>query len=366
MQYALIMAGGSGTRLWPMSRGDRPKQLIPFLEGKSLLLTAFDRLDGLIERENRYVCAGRRHEEVILAETPGLEKQNFLGEPVGRDTLNAVGLSAAVLAARDPDAVIAVFTADHLIEPAEEFRGIVAQGFNLVERFPETLVTFGIAPTAPATAYGYLELGAKFENADFAWNVRKFKEKPPLEQAKQYFDAGPSRYLWNSGMFVWRADTLLDCIRRYEPTVHAGLGEIAKAWDTPRQTAVLEKIFPQLKKISVDFAVMEPAARDETVRVAAVPMPLTWLDIGSWPSFMQTCRRDERQNALAAREHVLIDSANCLAASSDPEYLIALIGCENLLVIHTPDATLVCPADQAERIKELYKQLESRHGGKYL
>jgi mannose-1-phosphate guanylyltransferase len=366
MRYALIMAGGSGTRLWPMSRGGRPKQLIPFLDGKSLLQTAFDRVEGLIERENRYVCAGRRHEQVILAETPGLEKNNFIGEPVGRDTLNAVGLSAAVLAAKDPDAVMAIFTADHLIEPAVKFRGIVEKGFELVERFPKTLVTFGITPTFPATGYGYLELGEKFENADFASRVSQFKEKPPLESAQQYFEQGPARYLWNSGMFVWRADTLLDCIRRFEPAVYAGLAEIAAAWNAKNRTAVLDKIFPQLKKISIDFAVMEPASRDASVRVAAVPMPLTWLDIGSWPSFAQTCRKDEHQNALAVGEHVLIESRNCLAASSDPEHLIALVGCQNLLVIHTPDATLVCPADQAEQIKELYKQIESRYGGKYL
>lgn len=366
MRYALIMAGGSGTRLWPMSRGDRPKQLIPFLEGKSLLESAFDRLEGLIERENRCICAGRRHEQVIFAETPGLEKQKFFGEPVGRDTLNAVGLSAAVLAKKDPAAVIGVFTADHLIEPADEFRSLVAQGFELVERQPETLVTFGIAPTGPVTAYGYLELGPKVEQVDFAWKVEKFKEKPPLELAKQYFEAGPARYLWNSGMFVWRAETLLDCIRRYEPTVYAGLREIAQAWETPRQAEVLETVFPQLKKISIDFAVMEPASRDQNVRVAAVPMPLRWLDIGSWPSFAQTCRRDEQENALSGGEHVLIDSANCLAASSDPRHLIAMVGCENLIVIHTPDATLVCRADQAEQIKELYKQIENRYGGKYL
>ncbi len=366
MRYALIMAGGSGTRLWPMSRGDRPKQLIPFLEGKCLLEIAFERLEGLIDRKHRYVCAGRRHEQTILAAMPGLEKRNFLGEPLGRDTLNAVGLSAAVLATKDPRAVIGVFTADHLIEPAGEFRRVVAQGFQLVERMPEILVTFGVAPTWPATGYGYLELGAKIGEADFAWNVENYKEKPPLELAKQYLAAGASRYLWNSGMFVWRADTLLDCIHRYEPAVYEGLAEIAKAWDTPRQTETLERVFPQLKKISVDFAVMERASRDETVRVAAMPMPLTWLDVGSWPSFAKTCRRDERQNALAAGEHVLIDSANCLAASSDPDHLIALVGCENLLVIHTPDATLVCPADQAEQIKELYKQIESRYGQKYL
>jgi mannose-1-phosphate guanylyltransferase len=359
------MAGGSGTRLWPMSRGDRPKQLIPFLDGKSLLQSAFDRVEGLIDRTNRYVCAGRRHERVILAETPGLLAENFLGEPVGRDTLNAVGLSAAVLAAKDPEATIAVFTADHLIEPAQKFRGIVAKGFALVERHPNTLVTFGITPTFPATGYGYLELGDHYEDAGYAWRVAQFKEKPPLEQAQSYFAAGPARYLWNSGMFVWRAQTLLDCIRRFEPAVYEGLAEIAAAWNGKDRTAVLERVFPQLKKISIDFAVMEPASRDADVRVAAVPMPLVWLDIGSWNSFAQTCRRDANQNALAG-ESLLLDTKNCLAASSDPKHLVALIGCQNLFVIHTPDATLVCPADQAEKIKELYKEIEGRYGEKYL
>jgi mannose-1-phosphate guanylyltransferase len=366
MRYALIMAGGSGTRLWPMSRRDRPKQLIPFLDGKSLLQVAFDRLDGLIEPKNRCVCAGRRHAEVILNETPGLETENFFGEPTGRDTLNAVGFGAAVLAEKDPDAVIAVLTSDHLIEPNDDFRRCLKQGFELVEQSPETLVTFGIAPTRPATGYGYLELGPQLSNAGQAWKVQNYKEKPPLELAKQYLAAGPARYLWNSGMFVWRAATLLDCIRRYEPTVHAGLGKIAKAWNTPQRNSVLEAVFPELKKISVDYAVMEPASRDAAVSVAAVPMALRWLDIGSWPSYAETCRRDERENALGRGEHVMIESRKCLAASSDPGHLIALVGCEDLIVIHTPDATLVCPADQAEQIKNLHKQIEGGYGGRYL
>jgi mannose-1-phosphate guanylyltransferase len=366
MRYALIMAGGSGTRLWPMSRGDRPKQLIPFLNGKSLLQVAFDRLEGLIDPKNRCVCAGRRHEQVILDETPGLEKENFFGEPIGRDTLNAVGFGAAVLAEKDPNAVIAVLTSDHLIEPDDDFRSCLKQGFELVEQSPETLVTFGIAPTRPATGYGYLELGPKLAGAGYAWKVQNYKEKPPLELAQQYLAAGPASYLWNSGMFVWRAATLLDCIRRYEPTVHAGLLEIAKAWNAPQRNSVLEKIFPELKKISVDYAVMEPASRDSAVCVAAVPMPLKWLDIGSWPSYAETCRRDEHENALAVGEHVLIDSRNCLAASSVPGHLVALVGCENLIVIHTPDATLVCPADQAEQIKNLHGQIGARYGEKYL
>jgi mannose-1-phosphate guanylyltransferase len=292
-----------------------------------------------------------------------LDASRFLGEPVGRDTLNAVGFSAAVLAARDPDAVIGVFTADHLIQPVDEFQRIVSDGYALAENEPETLVTFGITPTGPATGYGYLELGAAISGS--ARVVDQFREKPTREVAEEYFRLGPDRYLWNSGMFVWRAQTLLDCIHRYEPAVWEGLMEIAAAWDKPTRDEVLENIFPTLKKISVDFAVMEPASRDTSVRVAAIPMPLQWLDIGSWPSFAETRPQDENGNALAAENCLLHETSNCLIASSQPDHLIATMGCEDLIVIHTDRATLVCRADMAEKIKEVQKAVHERFDGRY-
>jgi mannose-1-phosphate guanylyltransferase len=364
MRYALIIAGGSGTRLWPMSRGELPKQLIPFIGGKSLLAVAFDRFEGMLPVGHRYICAGEQHRQAILAGLPTLGEDHLLGEPMGRDTLNAVGLGAAVLAAKDPEAVIGVFTADHLIEPTAEFQRIVAQGYALVERNPNTLATFGIAPNAPATGYGYLELGPAIEAGD-ARVVRQFREKPPLAQAEEYFRQGPRHYLWNSGMFVWRAATLLDCIRRYEPAVAAGLAEVAAAWETPHRDEVLARVYPDLKRISVDFAVMEPASRDPLVRVAAIPMQLAWLDVGSWPSFAETCPRDARGNALGAARHMLVESDNCLVASADPQHLIATIGCRDLVVIHTGNATLICAAAMAEKIKDLQKAVGERFGAEY-
>ncbi len=360
MRYAVVIAGGSGTRLWPMSRAALPKQLIPLIAGRSLLEIALERLAGLLPPERCFVCAGQTHAEAIAKALPQLGPEQLLGEPCGRDTLNAVGLSAAVLARQDPEAVIGVFTADHVIEPIEQFRAIVDAGYALVERHRDTLLTFGIAPTNPATGYGYLELGDTFDG--LAHRLRQFREKPDLATAQQYVAAGPQRFLWNSGMFVWRADTLLDCIRRYAPENHAGLMRIADAWDGPGRQAVLEEVYPTLKKISVDYAVMEPASRDAAVTVAAIPMALRWLDVGSWPSFAETCPRDEQGNALAAARTLLLDTHGTLAVSNDPDHLIATIGCEDLLIVHTRDATLICRADCADAIKKLHKQIAERYG----
>lgn len=360
MRHALIIAGGSGTRLWPMSRETAPKQLLPFINGTNLLQVAARRLEGLVPPDRRHICASTAHEALIRKALPELGARQYLGEPSGRDTLNAVGLSAAVIALSDPDAVIAVFTADHIIEPVADFQRIVDAGYRVAEQHPNALVTFGITPTHAATGYGYLQLGAPLDAA--STRVDQFKEKPDTHTAKRYFAAGPGRYLWNGGMFVWSARTLLDCIRRYQPENYAGLTAIAAAWNTPDRQRVLEKVYPTLKKISVDFAVMEPASEDPAVIVAAVPMPLQWLDVGSWTSFAKTCATDTDRNAVSGGKTLLLRSSGNLVASSDPSHLVTLIGCKDLVVIHTPEATLVCPSDQAESVKEA-QQLAARQFG---
>lgn len=364
MRYALILAGGAGLRLWPMSQRSRPKQLIPFIGGRTLLEVATDRLKGLVAPDRQYVCAGLAHREAIMKVLPDWPGRQFLGEPTGRDTLNAIGFSIAVIAKRDPEAVIGVFTADHVIEPAGEFQKIVDAGYAVVERNPATLLTFGITPDVPSTGYGYLELAGELEGG--ARRVKCFQEKPCAEVAERYLEAGPQRYLWNSGMFVWKASTLLDCIRRYEPETHAALMEIAGAWDSPREREVLEATYPQLKKISVDYAVMEPASHDEQVSVAAIPMTLRWLDVGSWPSYAKVCPHDEHGNAVAATSAIVRDSRNNLVASTDPGHLVALMGCDDLVIIHTSKVTLICPASQAEAIKQLRQSVEEQFGEEYV
>lgn len=364
MRYAVILAGGSGTRLWPMSRASMPKQLLPFIRGKSLLAHSWERLEGLVEVDRRLVCAAESQKDLITKSLAGLSPQQFLGEPAGRDTLAALGYTAAVVARRDPDATIGVFTADHIIEPVEKFRDIVAGGYELAEREKGILVTFGVTPRHAATSYGYLSLGTEVgRNARI---VVEFREKPDHATAEKWVSEGPSRFLWNSGMFVWRASVFLDCIRRYEPETSAVLSRIADAWGTRQFPGVIGSAYPSLRKISVDFAVMEKASRDPLVRVAAIPMDLSWLDVGSWPAFAETCKSDEAGNAVAADASVIVDTRRTLVASSDPQHLVAALGCDDLVVIHTPDATLVCRRDRAEDVKKLQALIAEKFGSRFV
>ena len=361
-RYALILAGGSGIRLWPMSRTHLPKQLIPLSDGQSLMQRTVDRVRDLVPSSNLYVCGSEQHREVVLEafET----KPRFIGEPTGRDTLAAIGLTSAIIARRDSTAVIAVYPADQLIEPVAEFQKVIDRGYELVETNERALLTFGIRPHRIATGYGYLEMGERVSEG--AFRVSEFREKPNAETAKLYYLAGPERYLWNSGMFVWRASTVLDCIQRYKPNAYEQLMRIAHAWETTSLPVVMEEAYPKLEKVSIDFGVMEPASKDPTVKVVALPMYLRWFDVGSWNSFGKTLESDKDGNRFSGAITIRQDCRDTLVISSVPEHLIATVGCEHLIVVHTADVTLVCHASAAEDIKRLHAAVQARFGEKFL
>lgn len=347
MRHAMIMAGGSGTRLWPISRQARPKQLIPLVEGRSLLELAVERLEGVVPRENRIICTAEDFREPVEAAVPGIE---VLGEPCGRDTLNAVGLTAAVLAQRDPEAIFAVLTADHLISPHEEFVRSMELAFALVNADPKRFLTFGITPTFPATGYGYVGRGRPIDGFDGAYLAATFKEKPDLETARDYVEAGT--FSWNSGMFVFSASTVLEALERFQPAAYAGLARIGAAWESDERAEVLEQVYPELPKTSVDYGLMEPVAAADGYEVCMVPMSIAWRDIGSWSTYADTIDPDAQGNRIHGPA-LLEQCKGVLAVSDGPERLITAIGCEDLVIVATEDAILICPSDRSEEVKRI-------------
>ncbi len=358
MRYAMIMAGGAGTRLWPMSRADTPKQLLPFINGRSLLEIAGSRLDGLVPTERQYICTAERFRPLLRERLPAIGDEQILGEPMGRDTMNAVGLTAAILQQHDADAIFAVLTADHIIEPVETFHACLTRGFELVEQDASRFVTFAITPTFPATGYGYVQPGAPIESVDNAHVVDRFVEKPPTEQAAQHLiDAGAA---WNSGMFIFHAQTMMDAIEKYEPQCAAGLREIASGWVRADRAALLGRIYPTLKKVSIDHGIMERASNDpdKPFTICSVAMNVSWLDVGSWTAFAQTLAADEHGNR-AMCSLVAQQASGITAVADDPHHTIAVLGCENLIVVRTADATFVAPntAEASQQMKKLVEQL---------
>jgi len=376
MRYGMIMAGGSGTRLWPMSRAGRPKQLLPFMpapEGSgaggytSLLALAAGRLHGMVPPERRYICTSEGFRSIIKAELPEFSDDRIMGEPVGRDTVNAVGLAAAVFQKLDKDAVFAVLTADHLIEPQETFLKCIDVGFRLVETDPRRFVTFSIKPTYAATGFGYCERGPAIGGVPggdgIAFQVARFVEKPNLQRAQAYVESG--QFGWNSGMFIFKAATFMECLKKYKPESYEGLAKIAAAWGTRDQAKIIAEVYPTLPKISVDFAVMEPASVDKTgaVSIATVLMDVQWLDVGSWPSYGETLAPDEagnRRGGPGGSSALLHGCKNTLVVNDDPGHVVAVLGVDDLIVVRTAEATLVMPRAKAEELKALHGQVPER------
>ncbi len=374
MRYAMIMAGGAGTRLWPMSRLNRPKQLLKFIEqpgtgAKSLLELAAGRLEGMIPPERRFICTAEGYRGAIREALPEFADERILGEPVGRDTVNAVGLAAAVFQKLDPDAVFCVLTADHIIEPVGKFQELMDLGFRLVEADPSRLVTFSIKPTYPSTMFGYVERGTPIIEVPgsngLAFRVARFVEKPDLPRAQAYVQSGV--FGWNSGMFVWKAATVMECLKQYKPESYEGLRRIQEAWGTERQGAVLGEVYPALPRISVDYAIMEPATKakgavgspERRFTVCTVLMDLKWLDVGSWPSYGETLAPDAAKNRKAGvGPSVVANGGSNLAVNAVPGHTLALLGCQDLIVVHTEDVTLIMPREKAEGLKELHGRVE--------
>lgn len=357
MRYVVIMAGGAGTRLWPLSRNGMPKQLLKLIDGKSLLRIAYERVAGAVPDTNILVCAGAAYLGVVADELPELPAANLLGEPVGRDSLNAVAWPAAVLAARDPEAVVAMLTADGIIRPVPAFQAALDEAYRAAETDATALVTFGVVPTAPHTGFGYLKRGAQVEGLPETYAIEEFKEKPDLETAVAYVDSGD--YWWNSGMFVWRARTLLDQLEVLQPATYAGVQQLAAHPES------LETVYPTLPKNSVDFAVMEPVSHGLAgAHVVAVRLPIEWYDVGGYVALAEHIAQQDG-NAVEGRVVSLDSAGNVIVNRGGEDALVAVVGLSDTVVVTAGGVTLVCPKDRAEDVKRLVAAVVERAGATY-
>jgi mannose-1-phosphate guanylyltransferase len=362
MNYAVIMAGGSGKRLWPLSRRNRPKQVLKLFQGQTLLRLCFERLSPIFDARNILVITNAGYADIVRESVTGLPYNNVIAEPVVRDTAGAVGLAASVLTKYDPDATMAVVTADQMIEPAETFRQAIKDALTFVNTNPGCMITFGIKPTLPSTQLGYIKCSnpskhPKCKNEIFT--VDNFREKPDEKTARRYVKDG--RHFWNSGMFVWKAKTILAHLDKFLPDAADPLKKIQSNWDGPLQQQTLQDHFPKLPKISIDFAVMEKGPD-----VYAIMLDCRWLDLGSFAALADIVKSDKNNNIVVAGQSELLECKSSILVTEDEGHLVAAIGLDNMVVAHSPDATLVCPISQAHRLKDLLELIEQHTGEKFL
>jgi mannose-1-phosphate guanylyltransferase len=351
MLHAVIMAGGSGTRFWPASRRDLPKQFLTLATDTPLLRMTFERLEGLVPPERVWVVTTAATADASRDILPELPAGNVLAEPVGRNTAACAGFAAHAVLSRDPEAICIVLPADHVIGQEERFRSAMAAGARLVER-EGGLLTFGVQPTKPETGYGYLELGREHAQ-DGEWAVhhlQRFVEKPDLERAQRYLDS--TRFLWNAGIFAWRAVDLLSEIRRQLPKLAEGLSRLAEAIGSSKADAAVAEVYPTLPSTSVDFGVMEGAQKCWTV-----PVDFPWSDVGSWAALAEALPGDSSDNRRRGRVHTEDSRANVLVSTGP---VLSVAGVEGLVVVATPDAVLVVPKDEAQRVKDVVEALHDK------
>ena len=354
MVFGVIMAGGKGTRLWPEGRSRRPKQLLKLIDDRPMILTAVERLAPLVPPSRQLIVTTQDYAQHVADALPAFPRENILAEPEGKDTAPCIGWAAVKVRERDASGVMAIVTADHAIADENAFRAVLEVAIE-ESTARRTIVTIGIVPTRPETGYGYIRYGEPVRSVGEAkvLRVEEFVEKPSEEVARGYIEDG--HYLWNSGMFITRADHMLELFSEHLPEHYSLLREIGDALGTPGQGAVTAKAYSRFERISIDYGIMEHAAD-----VSVVPGDFGWLDIGAWSSLDAVCPHDENGNVVTGH-HVGIDTKGCIVRSNGR--LIATLGVENVVIVETPDAVLVCTKDQAQRVRQVVQLLEDAGRG---
>ena len=346
------MAGGSGTRFWPASRRLRPKQLLALTGDEALLSETVQRLDGLCPRENILIATGQHLVDATLACLPGFKREQLLVEPVARNTAPCLAWAAATVARHDPNAIVMALPADQHITDDTEFRSVLRRA--VTSAASGVMTTVGIRPTHPETGYGYIEAGEAA--SEEALHVHRFVEKPDRAGAEQFLAAG--NFYWNAGMFFFRASDMVQAVQTHLPSLASGIAELDAAAANGREDEIIEKVFNELPSVSIDHGVME-----HMNALAVVPGDFGWSDVGSWLSASELALRDDDGNS--APEHALfIDAKNNHVVdlrASDTERVIALVGCNDLVVVETDDATLIVPRERSQEVREVVAMLKAQN-----
>ncbi|MCZ2126443.1 MAG: NTP transferase domain-containing protein [Anaerolineales bacterium] len=360
--YAVIMAGGGGTRLWPLSRKDSPKQLLPLIGEETLFQSTVARLEELFPPQRILVVTVEEQAQAMKSQAPQLPEENYLIEPAPRGTASVVGLAALALQKRDPQAALAILPSDHFIRNVDLFHYLLKAAFDVAA--DDYLVTLGITPTLPSTAYGYIQQGAAL-NGEYkypVYTVKSFKEKPSEEIAQQLLRMGG--HSWNSGMFIWKAETILREIQKQMPALYSALNKIGGAWDdSSAREATLKEAWLDLENKTVDYGIMEKAEK-----VAVLPAGgLGWSDVGAWSSLFEVLLPDMRGN-IAANDvlHLAHETNNTLVYGGSSERLVVTIGVDDMVIVDSGDVLLVCKADQSQKVKEVVEHLKKHRQERYL